>query len=157
MAVAVRLQNAGFQTTIFESRDRPGGRAYVYEQDGFIFDGGPTVEAYIDDVRGVRLSRRCRVEVKAGTLEATPRPRWLAATTSMTGFRAGGPRTASPEDLGALQKVRTLITGVSIPRPESERTPADLGLPFEVHRFPGSGGHELEAWHLPGPADVCGS
>lgn len=53
-----------------------------------IFDGGPTVEAYIDDVRGVRLSRRCWVEVKAGTLEATPRPRWLAATTSMTGFRA---------------------------------------------------------------------
>ena len=43
LAVAVRLQNAGFQTTIFESRDRPGGRAYVYEQDGFIFDGGPTV------------------------------------------------------------------------------------------------------------------
>jgi len=53
-----------------------------------IFDGGPTVEAYIDDVRGVRLSRRCRVEVKAGALEASPRPRWLAATTGMAGFRA---------------------------------------------------------------------
>ncbi|WP_108445483.1 arginine N-succinyltransferase [Halomonas denitrificans] len=53
-----------------------------------IFDGGPTVEAYIDDVRGVRLSRRCRVEVKAGTLETTSRPRWLAATTAMAGFRA---------------------------------------------------------------------
>lgn len=53
-----------------------------------IFDGGPTVEAYIDDVRGVRLSRRCRVEVKAGTPEHSPRPRWLAATTGMAGFRA---------------------------------------------------------------------
>ncbi|MGM0537507.1 MAG: arginine N-succinyltransferase [Pseudomonadota bacterium] len=53
-----------------------------------IFDGGPTVEAYIDDVRGVRLSRRCRVEVKAGMLERSPRPRWLAATTGMAGFRA---------------------------------------------------------------------
>jgi phytoene desaturase len=39
----VRLQNAGFRTTVFEARDRPGGRAYVYEQDGFVFDGGPTV------------------------------------------------------------------------------------------------------------------
>jgi len=43
LAVAVRLQNAGFRTTVFEARDRPGGRAYVYEQDGFVFDGGPTV------------------------------------------------------------------------------------------------------------------
>ena len=24
-------------------RDKPGGRAYVYEQDGFVFDAGPTV------------------------------------------------------------------------------------------------------------------
>lgn len=43
LAAAVRLQTAGFETTVFEARDRPGGRAYVYEQDGFIFDGGPTV------------------------------------------------------------------------------------------------------------------
>ncbi|MBB3139444.1 arginine N-succinyltransferase [Halomonas organivorans] len=58
--------------------------------EGFIdiFDGGPTVEAYIDDVRGVRLSRSCRVEVKAGELAQAERPRWLAATTSMAGFRA---------------------------------------------------------------------
>lgn len=43
LGVAIRLQNAGFETTIFEARDKPGGRAYVYEQDGFTFDGGPTV------------------------------------------------------------------------------------------------------------------
>jgi phytoene desaturase len=43
LGVAVRLQAAGIQTTIFETRDRPGGRAYVYEDDGFIFDAGPTV------------------------------------------------------------------------------------------------------------------
>ncbi|WP_136248361.1 arginine N-succinyltransferase [Halomonas borealis] len=58
--------------------------------EGFIdiFDGGPTVEAYIDDVRGVRLSRTCRVEVQAGELSQDERPHWLAATTSMAGFRA---------------------------------------------------------------------
>ncbi|UYG07236.1 arginine N-succinyltransferase [Halomonas sp. M4R1S46] len=58
--------------------------------EGFIdiFDGGPTVEAYVDDVRGVRLSRTCRVEVKGDDLAPAPRPRWLAATTSMAGFRS---------------------------------------------------------------------
>lgn len=43
LAAAVRLQAAGHDVTVVEKRDRPGGRAYVYEQDGFIFDGGPTV------------------------------------------------------------------------------------------------------------------
>ena len=43
LAVAIRLQAAGVKTTIFEARDKPGGRAYVYEEDGHIFDAGPTV------------------------------------------------------------------------------------------------------------------
>ncbi len=43
IAVALRLQAAGLSTVLFEARDKPGGRAYVYERDGFIFDGGPTV------------------------------------------------------------------------------------------------------------------
>lgn len=43
LALAIRLQAGGYQTTLLEKRDRPGGRAYVYEDDGFIFDGGPTV------------------------------------------------------------------------------------------------------------------
>ncbi|MDG2014471.1 MAG: FAD-dependent oxidoreductase, partial [Pirellulaceae bacterium] len=43
LAAAIRLQAMGFQTTIFEARDKPGGRAYVYEDQGFTFDAGPTV------------------------------------------------------------------------------------------------------------------
>ena len=43
LATASRLLSQGHQVTIFEKRDKPGGRAYVYEQDGFKFDGGPTV------------------------------------------------------------------------------------------------------------------
>ncbi|MEM6849565.1 MAG: phytoene desaturase [Pseudomonadota bacterium] len=43
LALAIRLQSAGFDTTLVEKRDRPGGRAYVYEDDGFVFDAGPTV------------------------------------------------------------------------------------------------------------------
>jgi phytoene desaturase len=43
LAVAIRLQTAGFQTTIFEALDQPGGRATVFRDDGFVFDAGPTV------------------------------------------------------------------------------------------------------------------
>jgi phytoene desaturase len=43
LALAVRLQAAGVQTTLVDQRDRPGGRAYVYEDEGFKFDAGPTI------------------------------------------------------------------------------------------------------------------
>lgn len=43
LALAIRLQSAGIATTVFEARDKPGGRAYVYEDKGYVFDGGPTV------------------------------------------------------------------------------------------------------------------
>jgi phytoene desaturase len=53
LCAAIRLQAQGHQVTLLEKRDKPGGRAYVYEQDGFIFDGGPTIVTapwLIDDV-----------------------------------------------------------------------------------------------------------
>ncbi|MEZ4605892.1 MAG: NAD(P)-binding protein [Deinococcales bacterium] len=40
LATAARLLAAGHEVEIFEKRDKLGGRAYVYEQDGFSFDGG---------------------------------------------------------------------------------------------------------------------
>lgn len=43
LALAIRLQAGGFDTTLLEKRDKPGGRAYVYEDQGFVFDAGPTV------------------------------------------------------------------------------------------------------------------
>jgi phytoene desaturase len=43
LALAIRLQSAGIATTLIEARDKPGGRAYVWEKDGFTFDAGPTV------------------------------------------------------------------------------------------------------------------
>lgn len=43
LALAIRLQSAGIDTTIVEARDKPGGRAYHWKQDGFTFDAGPTV------------------------------------------------------------------------------------------------------------------
>ncbi len=43
LAAAIRLQSSGVKVTLFEARDKPGGRAYVYQDQGFTFDAGPTV------------------------------------------------------------------------------------------------------------------
>ena len=43
LAAAVRLAARGYQVTVCERLDGPGGRAYVYRQDGFTFDAGPTI------------------------------------------------------------------------------------------------------------------
>ena len=43
LAAAIRLQSMGFETVCYEAHDKPGGRAYVYEDGGYIFDAGPTV------------------------------------------------------------------------------------------------------------------
>ena len=43
LAAAIRLRAQGHDVTLYEKLDKPGGRAYVFEMDGFKFDGGPTV------------------------------------------------------------------------------------------------------------------
>jgi phytoene desaturase len=43
LAAAARLGARGYRVTVLEKLDAPGGRAYVYRQDGFTFDAGPTI------------------------------------------------------------------------------------------------------------------
>jgi phytoene desaturase len=43
LSLGIRLQSLGFDTTIVEKLDAPGGRAYVRRAQGFTFDMGPTV------------------------------------------------------------------------------------------------------------------
>jgi phytoene desaturase len=43
LAAAVRLRAMGWDVTVLEALDQPGGRARVFERDGFTFDAGPTV------------------------------------------------------------------------------------------------------------------
>jgi phytoene desaturase len=43
LAAAIRLGARGWRVTVLERLDAPGGRAYVFKQDGFTFDAGPTV------------------------------------------------------------------------------------------------------------------
>ncbi len=43
LGAAIRLQARGYATTVLEARDKPGGRAYVFEDQGFTYDAGPTI------------------------------------------------------------------------------------------------------------------
>lgn len=43
LAAAVRLGARGYRVSVLEKLDQPGGRAYVYRDDGYVFDAGPTI------------------------------------------------------------------------------------------------------------------
>ena len=43
LAAAVRLAARGYRVTVIDRLDQVGGRAYAHRQDGFTFDGGPTI------------------------------------------------------------------------------------------------------------------
>lgn len=71
---------------------------------------------------------------------------------SFTRFAEAGARTPAPEHLSWPARLRILLTGATLPRPENDRTPADVGLPYEVRRFKAADGTELEAWWVPADA-----
>lgn len=43
LASAVRLIKKGYEVTVLEAMDQVGGRAAVFEKQGYVFDAGPTV------------------------------------------------------------------------------------------------------------------
>ncbi|MDX1420272.1 MAG: FAD-dependent oxidoreductase, partial [Rubricoccaceae bacterium] len=43
LAAAVRLLARGYRVTVVDRLDQPGGRARVFEADGYTFDAGPTL------------------------------------------------------------------------------------------------------------------
>lgn len=71
---------------------------------------------------------------------------------AMSRFVRSGERTASPEKLGATARLRVLLTGVTLPRPENHRTPKDFELEFQAIHFPGAKKIQLEAWLIPAKA-----
>jgi phytoene desaturase len=72
LAAAIRLQAAGVQTVVFEARDKPGGRAYVYERDGFVFDAGPTVITAPETFRDVFAAAGRKLEEYVELLPVDP-------------------------------------------------------------------------------------
>ena len=43
LSAAIRLRAMGYDVTVVEALDQPGGRARVFKDGGFTFDAGPTV------------------------------------------------------------------------------------------------------------------
>jgi phytoene desaturase len=72
LAAAIRLQAAGFRTVVFEKRDLPGGRAYVYHDQGFTFDAGPTVITAPECLREIFASAGASMENYVELLPVTP-------------------------------------------------------------------------------------
>jgi len=68
---------------------------------------------------------------------------------AMTRFVSAGTRTENPETLTFPEKLKVLLTGVTVPKPKNTATPDRFGLEFQTCRFAGDAG-ELEAWYVPG-------
>ncbi|MEM9774984.1 MAG: alpha/beta fold hydrolase [Chloroflexota bacterium] len=74
---------------------------------------------------------------------------WVAFNHAkrMTQFVPTGDRTKSPEDLSTIEKLPLLIFGITVPRPQNDQTPADLGLMHQIVMIE-SDQHQLEGWHI---------
>ena len=51
LALAIRLQASGVETTLIEAREKPGGMAWSWDRGPFHFDGGPT---FISDPQSLK-------------------------------------------------------------------------------------------------------
>ncbi|MCG8366541.1 MAG: NAD(P)-binding protein, partial [Pseudanabaenales cyanobacterium] len=90
LALGIRLQSLGFNTTISEKLDSPGGRAYVRQVDGFTFDMGPTVITvphFIEELFSLQRDAAALAEPDFPTESLDPRNR---ITTGVS----GGPNTS---------------------------------------------------------------
>lgn len=69
---------------------------------------------------------------------------------AMLTFAERGVRPPSLHDMTLAQKLGVIVGGVTLPRPENGKTPADAGLAFRTHVIAGDG-VQLEAWEIVHP------
>jgi alpha-beta hydrolase superfamily lysophospholipase len=67
---------------------------------------------------------------------------------ALTHYVEGAPRLQRLELLTLGDKVEAALLGARLPRPNSPATPADLDLPYDVHRLQSRDGTDLEAWSI---------
>lgn len=91
LAAAIRLQAAGMNTVLFEARDQPGGRAYVYHDAGFTFDAGPTVITAPHCIRELFELAGRRMEDYVELLPVTPFYRLLWEDGDRFDYDGDGP------------------------------------------------------------------
>lgn len=69
----------------------------------------------------------------------------------MTHYVASTQRTAPPEQLSLPAKTWTILTGITVTRPQNDYTPADVNLLYETHKISVSESEFLEAWYVARP------
>ncbi|MCO4748181.1 MAG: phytoene desaturase [Proteobacteria bacterium] len=95
LSLAMRLQAAGFDTTIVEALDQAGGRATVRRQDGFVFDMGPTVLTVPHFIEELFALERDEPMLDAPDFPAEILPKTAHATElRIREGISGGPRTS---------------------------------------------------------------
>ena len=67
---------------------------------------------------------------------------------AMTHYVPKGIQTAPPEQLSFPDKLKVLLVGVQVPRPENNAAPDSVGLQYVTCRFPASDGKDLEGWYV---------
>jgi phytoene desaturase len=110
LAAAIRLALRGWRVEVLEKLDAAGGRAYVWRQDGYTFDAGPTIitapfmfdelwalagKTFSDDVELRAMDPYYRIRFDDGT--------WFDYTGDADRMRAEVARF-SPEDLDSYER-----------------------------------------------------
>ena len=118
LSLAIRLQSAGIATTLVEARDKVGGRAYVWEREGFTFDAGPTVVTDPDCLRELwALSGHDMADdVKLMPVMPFYRLNWTDGVTFDYGNDEGALRReiarVAPDDLSGYEDFARYAAGV---------------------------------------------
>lgn len=110
LAAAVRLGARGWRVTVLEALDAPGGRAYVYRDQGFTFDAGPTIVTapYLLEELWALCGRRLSDDIDLRPMDPFYRIRFddgteLAATADIDRMREEVRRIA-PEDVPGFDR-----------------------------------------------------
>jgi phytoene desaturase len=90
ISLGIRLQSLGFETTILEKLDGPGGRAYVRREAGFTFDMGPTVLTVPHFIEELFSLERDRANLGAPDFP----PSILGEENRIKSGTSGGPNTS---------------------------------------------------------------
>ncbi len=71
---------------------------------------------------------------------------------AMTRFVDSSSRTAAPESLSRIEKLKTLVCGVRLPRPENDMTPEDYGMHYTSLTIQSEPDVALGVWQIVSPS-----
>jgi alpha-beta hydrolase superfamily lysophospholipase len=69
-------------------------------------------------------------------------------------FTPGGTLTRPPDQLSTREKLEVLVSGVSIPKPTNDHSPAMFGMAYETLEIETADGVTLNTWFVPAPTPV---